>query len=215
MSFSIGRISCVTDTPCSPSLTSARTVIAMSRLRRHSTGSSSSWRTRATCDSGTTVPSRVYKLTSFSVSRSRRSDGTARATMSTRSSRSRSCDIVAPFITVWVTKPTSAGAKPSTRALSWSMSTLSVRTGSFQSNWTSRTFGLDAMTACTSRAISRTFCVSGPTTRNWTGNPTGGPSSRRVTRTQACGNCSSTLAIRRERTRSRASVSFVITMNTA
>ena len=36
------RISLVTDTPCSPSLTSARTVIAMSRLRRHSTGSSSS-----------------------------------------------------------------------------------------------------------------------------------------------------------------------------
>ena len=38
-----GWISLVTDTPCSPSLTSARTVIAMSRLRRHSTGSSSSY----------------------------------------------------------------------------------------------------------------------------------------------------------------------------
>ena len=88
-----------------------------------------------------------------------------------------------------------------------------MRTGSFQSSWTSRTFGLDATTASTSRAISRTFCVSGPTTRNWTGKPTGGPSSRRVTRTHTCGNCSSTLAIRRERTRSRASMSFVMTMN--
>ena len=95
------------------------------------------------------------------------------------------------------------------------MSTLSARTGSFQSNWTSRTFGLDAITAWTSRAISRTFCVSGPTTRNCTGKPTGGPSSRRVMRTHACGNSSSTLAISRERTRSRASMSFVITMNTA
>ena len=102
--------------------------------------------TRATCDSGTTVPWRVNRLTSFSVSRSRRSDGTARATMSIRSSCSRSWDSVAPFITVWVTRATSAGARPSARALSWSRSTLSVRTGSFQSSWTSRTFGLEATT---------------------------------------------------------------------
>jgi hypothetical protein len=40
-------------------LTSARTVIAMSRLRRHSTGSSSSYFTFATSASGTTVPARV------------------------------------------------------------------------------------------------------------------------------------------------------------
>ena len=188
MSFSSGRIDWVTDTPCSPSLTSARTVIAMSRLRRHRTGSSSSYVTRATCDNGTTVPWRVNRLVSFSVSRSRRSDGTARATMSIRSSCSRRWDSVAPFIRVWVTRATSAGARPSARALSWSRSTFSVRTGSFQSSWTSRTFGLEATTCSTSRAISRTFCVSGPTTRNWTGKPTGGPSSRRVTRIHTCGN---------------------------
>ena len=40
--LSSGAIPFVTDTACSPSLTSARTVIAMSRLRRHNTGSSSS-----------------------------------------------------------------------------------------------------------------------------------------------------------------------------
>ncbi|MNZ80118.1 hypothetical protein D3C78_987450 [compost metagenome] len=169
MSLSNGRISCVTDTPCSPSFTSARTVIAMSRLRRHSTGSSSSLRTCATCDSGTTVPWRVWRLMSFRVSRLRRSSGTARATMSTRSSCSRNCDRVAPFITVWVTSDTSAGVRPSALALSWSSSTLSVRTGSFQSSWTSRTFGLDATTCSTSRAIWRTTWVSGPTTRNCTG----------------------------------------------
>ena len=108
--------------------------------------------------------------------------------MSIRSSCSRSWDSVAPFITVWVTRATSAGARPSARALSWSRSTFRMRTGSFQSSWTSRTLGLDATTASTSRAISRTFCVSGPTTRNCTGKPTGGPSSRRVTRTHTCGN---------------------------
>src|ERR1700757_713028 len=95
------------------------------------------------------------------------------------------------------------------------MSARSVRTGSFQSSCTSRTFGLAATTASTSRAMSRTFCVSGPTMRNWTGKPTGGPSSRRVTRTHTFGNCSLTLAIRRERTRSRASRPFVITTKTA
>ena len=65
-----------------------------------------------------------------------------------------------------------------------------MRTGSFQSSCTSRTFGLAATTASTSRAISRTFCVSGPTMRNCTGKPTGGPSSSRVTRTHTPGNCS-------------------------
>ena len=89
--------------------------------------------------------------------------------MSIRSSRSRSCDSVAPFITLCVTSDTSAGVRPSARALSWSSSTFSVRTGSFQSSCTSRTFGLEATTFSTSRAISRTICVSGPTTRNCTG----------------------------------------------
>ena len=66
--------------------------------------------------------------------------------MSIRSSRSRSCDSVAPFITLCVTSDTSAGVRPSARALSWSSSTFSVRTGSFQSSCTSRTFGLEATT---------------------------------------------------------------------
>ena len=46
-----------------------------------------------------------------------RSDGTARATISTRSSCSRNCDSVAPLMSVWVTNDTSAGARPSARAL--------------------------------------------------------------------------------------------------
>ena len=111
---------------------------------------------------------------------------------------------------------TSAGVRPSARALSWSSSTLSVRTGSFQSSCTSRTFGLEAMTLSRPRGRSRApSACRGRPRGTAPGSPPRGPISSRVTRTQACGNSLSTEAISRERTRSRASMSLVITMNCA
>src|SRR6516164_1162244 len=58
MSFSFGQIWLVTSGACTPSLTSARTVIAMSRLRRHKIGSSWEYSIFAICCSGTATPLR-------------------------------------------------------------------------------------------------------------------------------------------------------------
>ena len=67
-----------------------------------------------------------------------------------------------------------------------------------------------AMTARTWSAMPRTFIGSGPTTRNCTGKPTGGPKLKRSTRVRASGSAPSASACSsRALTRSRASRSFV------
>ena len=69
--------------------------------------------------------------------------------------------------------------------------------------------GLSAMTLRTCSAIARTFIGSGPTTRNCTGKPTGGPKTKRSTRARASGSAPSASArSSRALTRSRASRSF-------
>ena len=65
-----------------------------------------------------------------------------------------------------------------------------------------------AVNARTRVAISRTVCASGPATRNCTGNPTGGPKTKRSTRTRAWDSAPPAMArSRRVLIRSRASVS--------
>ena len=72
------------------------------------------------------------------------------------------------------------------------------------------TLELPAITLRTSSAIARTFIGSGPSTRNWTGKPTGGPNTKRSTRVRAAGSSPSAIAFSsRALTRSRASRSFV------
>ena len=216
MSLSSGWISCVTDTPCSPSFTSARTVMAMSRLRRHSTGSSSSYRTRrdlrqrhhrALARVEVDVLQRVEvqalrrhrarhdvdQVLALAQLRQRRAVHHASASPAPRRPASGRAHAPCPGRA----RPSACAPGRSSRAAHRAPS------------------GLAATTRSTSRAISRTICVSGPTTRNCTGKPTGGPSSSRVTRTHACGNCLVDQAISRERTRSRASRSLVITTNCA
>ena len=67
-----------------------------------------------------------------------------------------------------------------------------------------------AITARTLSAMTRTFIGSGPTTRNCTGKPTGGPKVKRSTRVRASGTApSASSRSSRAFTRSRASRSFV------
>src|ERR1700712_5023877 len=79
MSCSFGEIWLVTSGACTPSTTSLRTVIAMSRLRRHRIGSSWAYSIFAICCSGTATPLRDVTVRSPTRPRSSRSDGTARA----------------------------------------------------------------------------------------------------------------------------------------
>ena len=66
------------------------------------------------------------------------------------------------------------------------------------------------MTLRTSSAMARTFIGSGPTTRNCTGKPTGGPNTKRSTRVRASGSAPSAIAFSSfALTRSRASRFFV------
>src|SRR5229473_3170857 len=89
MSFSFGEIWLVTSGACTPSTTSVRTVMAMSRLRRHRIGSSWAYSILAICCSGTATPLRDVTVRSPTRPRSSRSDGTARAITPTFSMPSR------------------------------------------------------------------------------------------------------------------------------
>ncbi len=118
MSCSFGQIWLVTSGACTPSTTSARTVIAMSRLRRHRIGSSWAYSILAICDSGTATPLREVMVRSPTLPRSSRSDGTARATTPTFSMPSRTVVTGAPEISMASDCETSCGVRPSARARS-------------------------------------------------------------------------------------------------
>ena len=75
MSCSFGQIWLVTSGACTPSTTSVRTVIAMSRLRRHMIGSSWAYSILAICCSGTATPLREVTVRSPTLPRSSRSAG--------------------------------------------------------------------------------------------------------------------------------------------
>ena len=118
MSCSLGQIWLVTSGACTPSTTSPRTVIAMSRLRRHMIGSSWAYSILAICVSGTATPLREVTVRSPTWPRSSRSDGTARATTSTFSMPSRMVVTGAPEISMLSACETSCGVRPSARARS-------------------------------------------------------------------------------------------------
>ena len=75
ISCSLGQIWLVTSGACTPSTTSPRTVIAMSRLRRQMIGSSWEYSIFAICVSGTATPLREVTVRSPTWPRSSRSDG--------------------------------------------------------------------------------------------------------------------------------------------
>ena len=96
-----------TSGPCTPSITPARTVISSSLLRRHRIGSSSSKRSVASWASETTPPLPVRRLIASRPSTLSRSAGTARATTSIVSVRSRYCVTVTPDSSVCSVLPRS------------------------------------------------------------------------------------------------------------
>ena len=77
---------------------------------------------------------------------------------------------------------------PRERARSWSTSTRTTFDGSFQSKLMLRACGVLPSSEAKLCASSRTFVGSGPLTRNLSGQPTGGPSSRGLTRASTCSN---------------------------
>ena len=137
---SAGQIWFVTSGGCTPSTTSARTVIDMSRLRRHRIGSSCAYSMCPTCASGTARPSRETMVRSPMRPRSRRSAPIARATTSTFSVPSRTLVTVTPESSVCSVCDTSCGSRPSARARSWSTTRRTDGVSSFQSRCGSTTF---------------------------------------------------------------------------
>src|SRR5215472_370760 len=123
---------------------------------------------------------------------------------------SRYCVTVKPESSVCSVWATSWGVRPSARARSWSTSSRIDFTCSLQSRCGSTILAFVAMICRTSSAIARTFIGSGPTTRNCTGKPTGGPNRKRSTRARASGRAPSAISrSSRALTRSRAARSLV------
>src|ERR1700760_989200 len=115
MSFSCGQIWLVTSGACTPSLTSERTVIAMSRLRRHRIGSSWEYSILAICCSGTATPFFEMMVRSPTWARSSRSDGTARAITPTFSMPSRIVVTCTPEISMASDCETPCAVRPRAR----------------------------------------------------------------------------------------------------
>ena len=90
---------------------------------------------------------------------------------------SRTCVTVVPVTTPFSASATSCELRPSCLAWSWSMRMRITRAGSTQSKLTLRTPAVAPSRSATCKAIARTPCGSGPLTRYFTGQPTGGPSS--------------------------------------
>ena len=95
---------------------------------------------------------------------------------------SRTCVIVLPPTMPLSVEAMSSEVTPSWRALSCRTSTFTTRAGSFQS----KIDVADALIGADDRGElqrqrSRTFAMSGPLSRYWTGRPTGGPRSSSLT----------------------------------
>ena len=86
-----------------------------------------------------------------------------------------------------------------------------MRAGSIQSKLTCRAFGSPATMPASRNAMSRTCDMSGPLTRYWIGQPTGGPSPSGDTRATALGNCVASTSSSRACSRSRAATSLAMT----
>ena len=82
-----------------------------------------------------------------------------------------------PVSTVFSALAIACELNPRRRASFWSITMRTCRVGSIQSKLTFSAFGFAATDAASFEAISRTSEISGPLTRYWTGQPTGGPSS--------------------------------------
>ncbi len=113
-----------------------------------------------------------------------------------------------PVMTVLSTPASASELRPSRRASSWSTRMRTSRVGSTQSKLVRSVSGLAETTWASSRAIERTTDGSGPLTRYWTGQPTGGPSSSGDTRPTTLGKSSARRCSSLAWSRSRASTSL-------